>query len=75
MKNSILDREVRVLGGTADRDLASELHEHLDGLFDDRLEHAVVELKHLRKLNVPLAARLHHHRFVDLFVLGGSGVP
>lgn len=47
MMNSILDREVKVLGETADRDLTSALHEQLDGLFDDQLEQAVVELQRL----------------------------
>ncbi len=47
MKNSILDNEVKVFGETADRDLTSEMQEHLDGLFDDELEQSVVGLKRL----------------------------
>ncbi len=47
MKNSILDDEVKVLGETADRDLTSEIQEHLDGLFNDELEQSVVGLKRL----------------------------
>jgi hypothetical protein len=45
MKNSILDREARVLGETAGRDLTPTLHDQLDDLFDDQLEQAIIGLK------------------------------
>ncbi|MEA2010225.1 MAG: DUF222 domain-containing protein [Actinomycetota bacterium] len=47
MKSSILDREVKVLGETADRDLTSQLQDHLDGMFDDELTESVVSMKRL----------------------------
>ena len=47
MKNSIPDGGVKVFGGTADQDLTSQLHDHLDGMFDDELEQSVISLKRL----------------------------
>jgi len=47
MKNSIPDGGVKVFGETANRDLTSEIQEHLDSLFDDELEQAVTGLKRL----------------------------
>ncbi len=47
MKNSILDNEVKVFGETADRDLTSEIQEHLDGMFDDELAQSVIGMKRL----------------------------
>ena len=47
MKNSLLDREVTVLGETADRDLTSALHDQIDALFNDQLEQAIINLKRL----------------------------
>jgi len=45
MKNSILDHGVEVFGETANRDLTSDVQEHIDGLFDDQLEREIIELK------------------------------
>jgi len=45
MKNSILEHEVTVFGETANRDLTSDVQEHLDGLFDDELEREIIALK------------------------------
>jgi hypothetical protein len=45
MKNSTLEHGVKILGETANRDLTSEIQDHLDGLFDDQLEQSVIELK------------------------------
>jgi hypothetical protein len=47
MKNSIPDGGVKVFGETADRDLTSQLHDHLDGMFDHELEQSVISLKRL----------------------------
>ncbi len=47
MKNSILEPEGEVLGGMENEDLASTLLIHLDGMFDDELEQAVINLKRL----------------------------
>jgi hypothetical protein len=38
---------VKVFGETADQDLTSQLHDHLDGMFDDELEQSVISLKRL----------------------------
>jgi hypothetical protein len=47
MKNSNPDGGVQVFGETADQDLTSQLHDHLDGMFDDELEQSVISLKRL----------------------------
>ncbi len=47
MKNTTLGSELKVFGETANQDLTSELHEYLDGLFDDELEQSVIGIERL----------------------------
>jgi hypothetical protein len=47
MKNTTLGSELNVFGETANQDLTSEIHEYLDGLFDDELEQSVIGMKRL----------------------------
>lgn len=47
MKNSILDKEVKVFGETAGRDLTPQIQEQLDDMFDDELTQSVIGMKRL----------------------------
>lgn len=47
MKNSLLERGVEAFGEMENQDLASMLQKHIDGMFDDELERAAIDLKRL----------------------------
>ncbi len=56
MKNSTLEREGEVLGEMENEDLASTPQTHLDTMFDDELEQAIIDTKRLIDAST---ARLH----------------